>query len=786
MDVMMPNRPDHACQRRSSRYRAWQRLRDAICICALLWPPMTAWADRVLDHPELQTGLERLQQDRPADAALIWSDLANSATDQADVDLALSGVLATIAWEQVGDPRAYEAWAKAIAGFLQAGTSWENEREKMKSRLDRNNAALQRVDPDNPPILIAEDQWLQSVNQLTQLSDYQGPATGLTAALPQNDSTVSVNYFGTTPQNNAATDSRQSSDMVTDSIDQDKTDDDAILNNNRSTASRALAYIGQSSDQASNSLNTNRTDADASHTVATTNTTSVNNDDESTRLASGPIGLGPDQADIASAAIAIAPRPILQSPDLMQSETDDEGQLDGKQRTALSVATALQNIQPFQVRSLPDKPKSKSNVVSQPILDKSLNTTINTDGLKAIGTTAIDLDSATQQAMAQTAWAYFEANRQPQTGMFNSKQGYAFATPWEMGHMLAGLVSAQQLGLIDRDRFLDETATLLSTLADLPLYNQSLPNREYSTRTGQMIDMNNQISQTGSGWSAIGLGRLMLWLALTARYYPELDAAAHAVSSNWNISSLVDQGRFVGMIRRGATEQTFQEGRLGYEQYAAAGFALQGINLANAMTYDTIGTRQIDRVLVWLDQRPNSRTTSEPLYLGLMELGGIDGCFRQVADSHLKAQLSHAVLSKTPTAMSEEFLPAAPWFVLSSVYANGQAWNTASHDGQPRPDLQTYSLKSALAWYAIAPRSFDQWPNNIVEQLSSPNGYRAGIMNSGKSNTALSLATNAVILESLWYINRERQPFMVFNDSPVAGCPIGAPNLDVTPAKSSP
>ncbi len=783
MDAMMPNRHHHPHQRRPSRHGAWRRLRDAICICVLLSQPMTAWADRVLDHPELQAGLERLQDSRTADAALIWADLAHSAESQDDPDLSLSGVLAAIAWEQVGDPRAYDIWAKAIAGFLQAGTSWENERQRIKARLDRNREALQHVNPDNPPILIAEDQWLQAVDQLTHLSDYEGPAPGLTAAVPQDDSTVSVNYFGTTPQNNTATDIRQSSDAVIGSIDIDSTEDASanasILNGNRSTASRSLAYIGQASGQANNPANTNRSNTAATEAVIPSST---NADDETVRLSSGPIGIVPNNtASTASPETTTAPRPILQSPDLMESDTEDQGQLDGKQRTALSVATALQKIQPFKVRSLPDKPQSKSKSVNT-----TLNTTVNADGLKAIGTTTIDLDSATQQTMAQTAWAYFEANRQPQTGMFNSKQGYAFATPWEMGHMLAGLVSAQQLGLIDRDRFLDETATLLSTLADLPLYNQSLPNREYSTRTGQMIDMSNQISQTGSGWSAIGLGRLMLWLELTARYYPELEAAAHAVNQNWNISTLVDQGRFVGMIRRGSSEQTFQEGRLGYEQYAAAGFALQGINLANAMAYDTIGTRQIDRVSVWLDQRPDGRTTSEPLYLGLMELGGIDGCFRQVADSHLKAQLAHAMLSKTPTAISEEFLPAAPWFVFSSVYADGQAWNTTSHDGQPRPDLQTYSLKSALAWYAIAPRSFDQWPNNIVAQLSSPNGYRAGLMNSGKSNTALSLATNAVMLESLWYINRERQPFMVFNDSPVAGCPIGAPNLDATSTESSP
>jgi hypothetical protein len=157
-----------------------------------------------------------------------------------------------------------------------------------------------------------------------------------------------------------------------------------------------------------------------------------------------------------------------------------------------------------------------------------------------------------------------------------------------------------------------------------------------------------------------------------------------------------------------------------------------------------------------------------------------------VLDSHLKVQLAHAKRYKTSVALSEEFLAKAPWFVFNTVYAAGQDWKTSSHDGTSRPDLSSYSLKSVLAWHVIAPNGMTQWPSDLINRTSTPNGFRAGLLADGSTNTATSLATNAVVLESLWYANRAQQPFMVFSESNVAGCPIGTPSLDDTPPQDTP
>src|SRR5262249_49069031 len=111
--------------------------------------------------------------------------------------------------------------------------------------------------------------------------------------------------------------------------------------------------------------------------------------------------------------------------------------------------------------------------------------------------------AAMDQEMARIAWQYFAANQQSNTGMFNAVHNYPFTTLWDLGSALAGLVAAEQLGLLDSGQFATDLGLLLDTLAVLPLYHQELPNREYDTRTGRMVDVKGRPSNIGSGWSTL-------------------------------------------------------------------------------------------------------------------------------------------------------------------------------------------------------------------------------------------------------------------------------------------
>ena len=186
------------------------------------------------------------------------------------------------------------------------------------------------------------------------------------------------------------------------------------------------------------------------------------------------------------------------------------------------------------------------------------------------GLTAADL------AAARTAWRYFVAARQEKTGLYDSVHGYPFATVWDLGSGLAGLVAAEQLGLVTRARFRRDAGRLLATLLTLPLYRGELPNREYQTGSGRMADLANRPSSAGSGWSALDIGRLLIWLRIAADWHPELRPLAARVVKRLDFSRLAAGGKLHGAMLGKSGEELNQEGRLGYEQYAAAGYACGG------------------------------------------------------------------------------------------------------------------------------------------------------------------------------------------------------------------
>ena len=118
--------------------------------------------------------------------------------------------------------------------------------------------------------------------------------------------------------------------------------------------------------------------------------------------------------------------------------------------------------------------------------------------------------SAQEQQWARTAWAYFERNVEPATGLARSVDGFPSATMWDTGSWLLALLAAHDLGLVDRRGFDIRVAKALASLDQLPLYGQQLPNKSYDVAALRMTDYRNQPSEAGIGWSAIDLGRLLV------------------------------------------------------------------------------------------------------------------------------------------------------------------------------------------------------------------------------------------------------------------------------------
>lgn len=363
--------------------------------------------------------------------------------------------------------------------------------------------------------------------------------------------------------------------------------------------------------------------------------------------------------------------------------------------------------------------------------------------------------------IARTAWQYFEKNYQNTTGFVNGVKEYPFATIWDIASGLAGFIAAEQLGIISKGEFLTKTKRLLSTLSSIPLYNNELPNREYSTKTGKMVDLRERPSNKGSGWSAIDIGRLLIWLKITQKWYPELKEEVLRVVKRWHFNRLKFNKEIHCAFFNGEKELLFQEGRLGYEQYAAMGYKLWGIDVSNALDYRETKETEVLGIKLPYDKRPKSCLTSEPFLLGEMELGDIDEKFRQIAEILYQVQKKRWQEKGILTAVSEDCIDSPPWFIYNCVVLNGAPWLSVAHNLKKGfPEFKSISAKVALGFWAVYGDDYARLLKEKIEkECASKMGYYAGIYEKGGVNKCLNVNTNAVILEAMLYLKRNKHAF---------------------------
>lgn len=368
-----------------------------------------------------------------------------------------------------------------------------------------------------------------------------------------------------------------------------------------------------------------------------------------------------------------------------------------------------------------------------------------------------------EQQWARTAWAYFERNVVQDTGLARSVDGFGGTTLWDTGSYLLALIAAHDLELIDKRGFDIRMAKALAALDRLPLHDGKLPNKSYDVATLGMTDYRNQPSQLGIGWSAIDLGRLVVPLQALAWRHPVHTPAARRLLARWDLAPLARNGELVGRQADGAgAPQALQEGRLGYEQYAARALALLGLDVATAADWRPhLREVQVEGVAVCTDDRdpqqfgaPNF-VTSEPYVLEGLEFGWA-GAGRECAWRAYKAQEARFRRTQVPTAVSEDHVDRVPWFVYNSVWTAGRPWATVTEKGEDAAALRSLSTKAAFAWHALLRTEYTA---KLVETAAplheAGKGWYAGLYEEGgQPNKALAANTNAVVLESLAYIAR--------------------------------
>jgi hypothetical protein len=369
-----------------------------------------------------------------------------------------------------------------------------------------------------------------------------------------------------------------------------------------------------------------------------------------------------------------------------------------------------------------------------------------------------------QLQWARTAWRYVENNTDVTTGLVNGSDRTPVATAWNMGDALAATIAAHELQVIDAREFDLRMSRLLGTLGTMDLSDGKLPNKAYNVLTGKMVGFDNRPADIG--WSAVDTGRLLLWLRIAGQRHPKFQEYADKVVLRWNFCEVIDDcGTLHGTARSPAQLHRYQEGRLGYEQLAAAGFAAWGFDARNATGLPLLETVNIHGLPLRHDARdPRTSGAQAPVLTMPFVLHGIElgweapgnPALREMAQQVYRVQEERWRRERVFTARSDYQMREAPYVVLDSVFASGYAWNTVDNEGREHEKLALVSTRAAFGLWALWPGEYTTQLVEAVRHLYDPDrGWFEGRFEAGGGPHAnITLSTNAAVLETLLFKSR--------------------------------
>ncbi len=670
--------------------------------------------------PATHAGWFHLRNDRPLLAAEAWLRVAQASAQRrlpAGLrEAAHAHVLAAIAYERAGDARAYASWSDAIRRYLEAGASWEQDREALRLRWKTLERQLSQTESSVPPALSTDEQMLVDLVRQIGLLQYTGPRTGL--AEVRDGSTDLSNV---TPQYMAGAGRA--------------TEDEDI-------ATPQPRY-GSVRHEAARHTGPGRAGLQPEAAPATSATTEA-------AAAVQPV---------ASAQTRWPPPPPPPAPvpvTVLPPIPPESAPASWLPRTATAVVSARAEAPPTHGSAI---------ALQSAHLPRQFQTRPGTArGL-----------SVQERETALLAWRYVQLNRQPTTGLVNGKDGYPVTTVADIAMTVSAYLSARALQFIDPQEFVVHLRQLLHTLGGLPLYQQELFNREYDSRTGRMLDLSARASTQGSGWSAEDIGRLLLWLKALAQATPDLAPAVDTVFARLRLQRLVASGQLHSVLHDGQRELVQRDLRLGRQHLTAAALSLWGIVLPQMFGYDEVWLARSAAGPVPADRREGGTLSADGFARGIIEFGGLDGCFEAAARAVLTAQHQLAQHRGHPVMVADELLDRAPWFVHGTLTDDGSTagqWLVTGYDRRPRPELASFSTKAAYLWSAIDASPATRSARALADQLeTSDHGLHGGRYLSGELNRALTLDTNASVLLSLYHTLRGGVPVLRVDNPVDHQCP---------------
>ncbi len=375
---------------------------------------------------------------------------------------------------------------------------------------------------------------------------------------------------------------------------------------------------------------------------------------------------------------------------------------------------------------------------------------------------------------ARIAWKYFENNVNPRTGLAGAQPNYAPFTMWDLAAHIAAIIAAYELKIIDSHEFDMRIRKILIWMNHMKFFRDTLPNQFYSADHGKMVDWANKPGELG--WSALDLGRLLIWLKILKERHPIYAELVDKAVMRWNWSKLVDrEGSIFGASYFQRKKDMFihyQEGRLGYEEYCARGYGLWGADTTKASEIEPYSTvRVYDQDIPFDARDPENIHAPNFVVSESYVLDGIENNWdfpndknrdvtkhsdKMVADFAwriYKAQEARYIHTGILTARTEDAVDRPPYFVYGTILGLGIPWNTVSHEGKPMPELACLNTKAALGLWVLFKSEYTDLLADAVDSLYDPDkGFYVGrYETTGKINKAITLNGNGVILEILLY-----------------------------------
>ncbi len=360
---------------------------------------------------------------------------------------------------------------------------------------------------------------------------------------------------------------------------------------------------------------------------------------------------------------------------------------------------------------------------------------------------------------ARAAWTYVTREITPM-GFVGATKSYQYLTVWDMASELAAAYSARELGFINRTRYKAFVDRTLASIEKLALYDNAAFNRLYSAQTGEMVDSKAQPSTVGMGWSGLDHGRFLLWLKLVAKDDPTFAPRIQAVVSKLDMARLVKSGYMQGEEISAKTNlhRAYQEGRVGYEQYAAEGFALWGAKVDSALDFSVNGKPvTVNGQTLITDARGGDVMTSEPFVMMGLELGWKNDTWRNLALAVLAAQEARYKETGIVTMVSEDAIPVPPaYFYYYLLYHDGKPFVVTTVSGAVSDSFPRWvSAKAAFGYHALAPSAYTWQALQTVKYGGTPDGWTAGVYEGTRNSTkTYNLNTAAIVLEAAAYSKR--------------------------------